>query len=153
MKRLLSDTESHNELKQIAKKYLLDRGYKEEQVFSEYQLILPDRHYSYVIDVAAFKDPRNVEKCEKLARGTVIPDVIIECGDISYRKMIELKFVGKEVLWFPFGALPPESFVVDRLNREIERLHGLIEDLEKRIEYLQRDNEELWMRLNRSKET
>ena len=145
-KKMLSDVESHEELKQIAKKILLNRGYKEDQILGEYELILPDRNYSYVVDVVAFKDTKDVDKSEfrKRARGTAIPDVMIECGDTSYEKIIELRFIGKEVMWLPYGTFPPEFFAVNRLKdaretishcqRTIKRLRERNKELEELLE-------------------
>jgi hypothetical protein len=139
---MVSDIESHNELKEIAKKLLRNRGYKEDQIFSEYELILPDRDYSYVVDVVAFKDTKDVDKSEfrERARGTAIPDVMIECGDTTYRKIVELEFIGKEVLWLPYGTFPPEFFAVNRLRKAeevISRLRRIIKQFRERNEELE----------------
>ena len=144
-------TNAHNELKQIAKKILLNRGYKENQIFTEYELILPDHNYSYVVDVVAFKDTKDVDKSEflKWTHGTAIPDVMIECGDARYDKIVKLRFIGKEVLWLPYGTFPPEFFAVNRLKVANKRISHLCET----IKEFREKNEELERLLKNRRET
>ena len=74
---------------------------------------------------------------------------MIECGDTSYEKIIELKLIGKEVLWLPYGTFPPEFFAVN----ELEEARAVVSRLSRTIKRLRERNKELEELLENRKRT
>ena len=117
---------THDDLKEIGRQYLKEKGYEENEIKKEHTISFHDREYR--IDVVGLKNERVV--------------IAIECGSVSYEKMTVLSNVIKEVIHIPFHTQVVDLSIVS-LNKDKIKLESEIEELEKKYDGLKMKIENL----------
>lgn len=132
---MLEETErmrelSHEDLKEVAKLYLLNEmNFSKSDIQEEWKLVFGKK--SYIIDVVGLDKNKNVL-------------VAIECGDVQYEKMCALKELVSNIVHIPyyyeFFTYTNTNFELQkakeengRLSWEIEEQQKIIDDLEKKL--------------------
>lgn len=109
----------HDDLKQLAKKQLLQLGFKEEEIHEEYTVKSPEMKSRIVVDVVGIKPKHKVA---------------IECGSVQGERLSQLKLFFDEVIVLPYindGVLKEWIILKKESDERNSRLNKLIVEVEK----------------------
>jgi hypothetical protein len=83
----------HDELKQMARKILMDRGFKEAEIFEEYMVKTHEMRTGFRVDVAGITDDLKIA---------------VECGAVQGQKVAQLQLFFDEVVLLPYLSCKKE---------------------------------------------